>query len=69
MQKLRLRTFCETLGDVQTKALFKTMHQNLAEVKAKTPGDTLLDAKDEAFSDALAASLGEVKAKKLARHE
>ena len=53
------------MGDVQTKALFKTMHQSLAEVKAKPPGDTLLDAKNEAFSDALAASLGEVKAKKV----
>ena len=23
LQKLRLRTFCETLGDVETKAFFK----------------------------------------------
>ena len=65
MQKLRLRTFCETLGDLQTKAHSKTMHQSLAEAKAKTPGDTLLDARDEAFSDALPDSLGEVKAKKV----
>ena len=41
------------------------MHQSLAEVKAKTPGDTLLDAKNEAFLDALADSLAEVKAKKV----
>ena len=41
------------------------MHQSLGEVKAKTPSDTLLDAKDEAFSDTLADSLGEVKAKKV----
>ena len=34
-------------------------------MKAKTPCDTLLDAKDEAFSDALPDSLGEVKAKKV----
>ena len=62
---MRLRAFCETLGDVQTKTLFNTMHQNLAEVKAKTPGDTLLDAEVEASSDTLADSLGEVKAKKV----
>ena len=53
------------MGDVQTKTLFNTMHQNLAEVKAKTPGDTLLDAEVEASSDTLADSLGEVKAKKV----
>ena len=41
------------------------MDQSLAEVKAKTPGDTLLYAKDEAFSDTLPHSLGEVKAKKV----
>ena len=38
------------------------MHQSLAEVKAKTPDDTLLDAEDEASSDTLAESRGEVKA-------
>ena len=42
-----------------------TKHQSLAEVKAKTPDDTLLDAEDEASSDTLADSLGEVKAKKV----
>ena len=41
------------------------MHQSLAAVKAKTPGDTLLDWKDEAFSNTLADSLGKVKAKKV----
>ena len=40
------------------------MHQSLAEVKAKTPGDTLLDAEDEASSDTLADSIEEVQAKK-----
>ena len=62
---MRLRTFCKTLGDVQTKALFNTMHQSLAQVKAKTPGDTLLDAENEASSDTLADSIAEVKAKKV----
>ena len=61
---MRLRTFCETFGNVETKALFNTMHQSLAEVKAKTPGDTLLDAEDEASSDTLADSIEEVQAKK-----
>ena len=62
---MRLKTFCETLGDVQTKALFNTMHQSLAKVKAKTPDDTLLDAEHEASSDTLADSIAEVKAKKV----
>ena len=41
------------------------MHQGLAEVKAKTPDDTLLDADDEASSDTLTDSVEEVKAKKV----
>ena len=53
------------MGDVQTKALLNTMHQSLSKVKAKTPGDTLLDAEDEASLDTLADSLAEVKAKKV----
>ena len=42
-----------------------TMHQSLAEVKAKTPDVTLLDAEDEASSDTLAHSVEEVKVKKV----
>ena len=38
-----------------------TMHQSLAEVKAKTPDD----AEDEASSDTLVDSIGEAKAKKV----
>ena len=53
------------MGDVQTKALFNTMHQSLAKVKAKTPDDTLLDAEHEASSDTLADSIAEVKTKKV----
>ena len=45
------------------------MRQSLAEVKAITPDDTLVDANDEASSDTLTECLGELKAKKLARHE
>ena len=45
---------------MQTKALFNAMHQSLAKVKPKTPGNTLLDAEDEASSDTLADSLEEV---------
>ena len=41
------------------------MHQSLAEVKASTPDDTLLDAEDEASSETLADSIAEVKAKKV----
>ena len=41
------------------------MHQSLAEVKAKTPDDILLDAEHEAYSDTLADSVEEVKAKKV----
>ena len=47
---------------MQTKALFNAMHQSLAKVKPKTPGNTLLDAEDKASSDTLAESLGELKA-------
>ena len=53
------------MSNVQTKALFNTLHQSLAKVMAKTPGDTLLDAEKEASSDKLANSLGEVKANKV----
>ena len=42
-----------------------TMHQSLAEVKATTPDDTLLDAEDKASSETLADSIAEVKAKKV----
>ena len=62
---MRLRPFCETLGDLQTKAIFNTMHQSLAKVKAKTPDDTLHDAENEASLDTLADSIGEIKAKKV----
>ena len=40
------------------------MYQSPPKVKAKTPGDTLLDAEQEASSDKLGDSLGEVKANK-----
>ena len=50
---------------MQTKALFNAMHQSLAKVKPKTPGNTLPDSDDEASSDTLADSLGEVKANKV----
>ena len=53
------------MGDIQTKALFNTMHQSLANVKAKTPDDTLLDAEHEASSDTLADSIAQVKANKV----
>ena len=41
------------------------MHQSLAQMKAKTPGDTLLDAKNDASSVTLADSIEEVNAKKV----
>ena len=41
------------------------MNQSPADVKAKTPNDTLVDAKDEASSDTLNNSLRKVKAKKV----
>ena len=40
------------------------MHKSLAEVKAKTPDDTLVDGNKKASLDTLADSLKEVKAKK-----
>ena len=53
------------MGDIQTKARFNTMHQSLANVTAKTPDDTLLDAEHELSPDTLADSIAEVKAKKV----
>ena len=47
------------------RRFLNTMHQSLAEVKATTPDDTLLDAEDEASSETLADSIAEVKAKKV----
>ena len=55
------------MGDLQTKALFNTIRQSLAEVKAKTPVDALVDANDEASSDTLTECLGELKAKKVGK--
>ena len=55
------------MGDLQTKPLFNTMRQSLAEVKAKTPDDTLVDANDEASSDTLTKCLAELKAKKVGK--
>ena len=55
------------MGDLQTKALFNTIRLSLAEVKAKTPDDTLVDANDEASSDTLTECLAELKAKKVGK--
>ena len=41
------------------------MHQSVAQVKAKTQGDTLLDAENEASSDTLPDSIEEINAKKV----
>ena len=41
------------------------MHQSLAEVKAKTPDDTLVHANNEASSDTVTKCLGELKANKV----
>ena len=41
------------------------MHQSLAKVKPKTPGDTMLDAENEASLDTLVDSLGVVKVNKV----
>ena len=64
-QGLRLKTFCETGGDVEAKALVIAMHHSLAEVEAETPGDTLHDVETEASADTLGDSLAEVKATKV----
>ena len=48
-----MRSFCEKVGDVETKAPINTMHQSLAEEEAEETKNTL------------AASLAEVKARKV----
>ena len=55
MEKLRLRSFCEKVRDVQTKDPINTMHQSLAEKAAAAPTDTLTD------------SLAEVKTQKVGK--
>ena len=42
--------FSVIVGDVDTKAFIKTMHQTQAEVEIATPGDTL---RDESFTNTL----------------
>ena len=42
--------------NVDTKAFIKTMHQNQAEVKIGTPGDTLRNLDAKASADTLADS-------------
>ena len=42
-----------------------TIHHNLAEVKAETPGDTLRDVETDASANTLADRLAEVKPKKV----
>ena len=44
------------VGDVDTKAFIKIMHQSQAEVKIATPGDTVRDVDAKAFADTLADS-------------
>ena len=64
-QGLRLKTFRETGGDVEAKALVIAMHHSLVEVEAETPGDTLHDVETEASPDTLGDKLAEVKAAKV----
>ena len=44
------------VGDVDTKAFIKIMHQSQAEVEIATPSDTLRDVDAKAFADTLADS-------------
>ena len=44
------------VGDVDTKAFIKTMHQNQAQVEIRTPGDTLRNLDAKASADTLAES-------------
>ena len=41
MQRLKPTTFCETLDDVETDTLVKTMQYFLHEVEAQTPVQTV----------------------------
>ena len=44
------------VGDVDTKAFIKTMHQNQEQVEIETPGDTLRNLDAKASADTLAES-------------
>ena len=44
------------MGDVDTKAFIKIMHQSQAKVEIATPGDTLRNVHAKAFADTLADS-------------
>jgi len=60
---LRSTTFCETVGNLQGKALVFTIHQILAEVEAETPGYSLRDVETEASANT--DRLAEVKDEKV----
>ena len=47
-------SFAKTVGDVKFKGLLNTLHQSIAVVQAKKPGDTMRDVEDEALADRLA---------------
>ena len=63
---MRPANFCETVGDVETDTLVKTMQYSLAEVGAQTPVVTLRDVDAKSSAITLADRVAEVKADKVA---
>ena len=55
------KSFGETVGDVEVKALVNAMHQSLTEVEAKKQGAMPRDVESAGLADMLADNLAEVK--------
>ena len=60
-----MRSFCEKVRDVETKAPINTMHQSLAEEEAEASEDTLADSSAEVKAQKVGETLTDVKAASL----
>ena len=63
--RLRPTTFCETVGDVYTKALVNTMHYSLEEVETKAPVDTLRDLETKESANKLTDEVADLMVEKV----
>ena len=64
---MRLKPFCETLGDAEAEALVNTMHPSQAKLEAQKAGDTLRDVEAGGSADKLADRLPKVRADKVCK--
>ena len=61
MKKLRLRSCCKSVGDVEPKPPINTMHQSLAEKQAEASKNTLVDSVPEVKAQKVGETMTDVK--------